>query len=251
MPAKSPDFPLLYQAHHSRDTEDLPFWQELAARQGSPLLELGCGTGRVLLPLAQAGYEVYGLDNDPAMLAVLRQNSPTGLYPKLHLIQSDMSAFHLEKHFALILLPCNTLSTLAQPARRAVLEHVAHHLRPGGLFAASLPNPALLRRLPAASDVELEDIFSHPVDGEPVQVSSAWVRQGDLFTLTWHYDHLLPDGRVERLSVWVQHHVAPAETYQAEVGAVGMELRGLYGGFDWSSYDEASSPYLILVAAAS
>jgi SAM-dependent methyltransferase len=241
---------MLYHAHHAHETEDLPFWLELAARQGNPLLELGCGTGRVLLPLAKAGYQVYGLDRDPAMLAVLRLSAPTELRSELLLLQSDMTAFHLAKRFALILLPCNTFSTLAQPARLAALERVAAHLRPRGLFAASLPNPVVLKRLPAASDAELEDILAHPLDGEPVQVSSAWMRQGDLFTLTWHYDHLLPDGRVERLSTRIQHHLAPVEAYLADLRAAGLEIKGVYGNFDWSPYDTGSSPYLILVATA-
>ena len=55
----------LYHAHHSRNLEDLPFWQELARQQGSPILELGCGSGRVLLPLARAGYNVVGLEREP------------------------------------------------------------------------------------------------------------------------------------------------------------------------------------------
>jgi len=243
-------FPMLYHAHHAQETEDLPFWLELAARQGNPLLELGCGTGRVLLPLVKAGYQVYGLDRDPAMLTFLRLSTPTELRSGLQLLQSDMTAFHLGKRFAMILLPCNTFSTLAQPARRAALERVAMHLPPGGLFAASLPNPALLKRLPAASDAELEDIFPHPLDSEPVQVSSAWVRHGDLFTLTWHYDHLLPDGRVERLSTRTQHHLAPVEAYLAELRAAGLEIKGVYGDFEWAPYDAGSSPYLILVAIA-
>jgi len=241
---------MLYHAHHANETEDLPFWLELAARQGNPLLELGCGTGRVFLPLAKAGYQVYGLDRDPAMLAVLRLSAPTELRYGLRLLQSDMTAFHLGIRFALILLPCNTFSTLAQPARLAALERVATHLRPGGLFVASLPNPALLKRLPATSEAELEDILSHPLDGEPVQVSSAWVRHEDLFILTWHYDHLLPDGRVERLSTRIQHHLAPVDAYLAELRLAGLGVTGVYGNFDWSPYDAGSSPYLILAAMA-
>jgi SAM-dependent methyltransferase len=241
-------FPLLYHAHHLRDSEDLPFWLELSSRQGSPILELGSGTGRVLLPIAQAGYEIIGLDNDLTMLAVLRQNAPDELRPELHLLQGDMSAFQLDERFALVLLPCNTLSTLAPPARLATLGCVASHLRPGGLFAASLPNPALLKRLPATSEAELEDIFPHPIDGEPVQVSSAWVRQEDLFTITWHYDHLLPDGHVERLTTQAQHHLASSENYQAEVNAAGMKIIEAYGDFEWLPYDEATSPYLVLLA---
>jgi hypothetical protein len=80
-------------------------------------------------------------------------------------------------------------------------------------------------------------------------VSSAWVRQGDLFTLSWHYDHLLPDGRVERLSVRVQHYLAPVEAYLAELRAAGLEIKGVFGNFDWSPYDAGVSPHLILTAS--
>jgi ubiquinone/menaquinone biosynthesis C-methylase UbiE len=47
-------FPQLYHIHHNAHTEDLPFWLKLAQQQGGPVLELGCGTGRVLIPLIQA-----------------------------------------------------------------------------------------------------------------------------------------------------------------------------------------------------
>ncbi len=57
-------FPLFYHAQHQNYLEDLPFWLGLAATQGSPILELGCGSGRVLLPLALAGHRVLGIDND-------------------------------------------------------------------------------------------------------------------------------------------------------------------------------------------
>ena len=68
-------FPKLYQAQHSEYQEDIPFWLVLASEQGSPILELGCGTGRVLHPLAEAGYTCYGLDHDPGMLAMVKQHS--------------------------------------------------------------------------------------------------------------------------------------------------------------------------------
>lgn len=240
-------FPLLYQAHYNHYTDDLPFWLELAARQKGPILELGCGTGRVLLFLARAGYLTYGLDKDARMLAVLQNQVDPELAERCHFFRADMSAFHLACQFPLILLPCNTLSTLNADVRRSMLANVHRHLSPGGLFATSLPNPNLLTHLPRRGVTEIEEIFPHPIDGEPVQVSSSWQRNPTHFTTSWHYDHLLPDGRVERVTAQACHEILPVESYVEEVGYTGLTVESLYGDFDHSPYTDQST-HLILLA---
>jgi SAM-dependent methyltransferase len=242
-------FPRLYHAHHTLDNEDLHFWRELAHQQGDPILELGCGTGRILIPLLQAGYKVIGLDKDPAMLAVLGQNITPNLRPAMHLVLADMTAFHLNTVFSLITLPCNTFSLLQSYQRLSTLQCVKRHLAPGGLFAVSLPNPAWLRRLPTRADPEVEEIISHPLDGEPVQISSAWQRTTQHFTIYWHYDHLLPNGQVERLSIQVKHNLVEPQEYLDEFKASGLVHVAVYGDFDRSEY-AASSPYLILLGSS-
>ena len=242
------EFPLLYHAHHALQSEDLPLWLALADQAGDPLLELGCGTGRVLIPLAQAGHQVYGLDRQADMLIYLRQRLPASLSSQVHIWQGDMLDFCLGRQFPLILLPCNTLSTLSGDQRRRVYRQVRQHLQPGGIFAASLPNPATLLDLPDRGEAEVEEVFPHPLDGEPVQVSSAWRRDERGFHLTWHYDHLLPDGRVQRTSLLTNHALQPAGAYLGELQAAGFHTIQLYGDFDRSSYSP-DSPALILIAA--
>ena len=237
----------LYHIHHSRHDEDLPFWLNLAARQKGPILELGCGTGRVLIALARAGYTAYGLDSDTGMLAVLQQQIDLGLAVHCHFFQADMAAFHLAQPFPLILLPCNTLSALPAETRRAALERIRGHLSPGGLFAASLPNPAQLGRMPRRAEAEIEEVFPHPVDGEPVQVSSNWQRSTGQITISWHYDHLLPDGRVERFTARICHTLMPVQSYINEITDAGLRIDALYGDFDQSGYEE-DSPSLIILA---
>lgn len=240
-------FPLLYHAHHFHYTEDLSFWSGLAQRQGGPILELGCGTGRVLVSLAREGYPVYGLDSDAGMLATLLEYLPPDLTSTCHIFQADMSTFHLARGFPLILLPCNTLSTLSAGERQAMMKCTYRHLQPGGLFATSLPNPAVLAALPERSDPEMEELFPHPLDGEPVQVSSAWERTPDGFIVRWLYDHLLPNGRVDRLDVQAIHTLTSAETYLEELGAAGLTIFSIHGDFDGSPYTP-DSPFLLIVA---
>jgi SAM-dependent methyltransferase len=239
-------FPFLYHAHHSLNLEDLPFWLKLAAQQGSPILELGCGTGRVLLPLAEGGYRLFGLDRDSGMLSVLQDRLPAGLKPGISLVQADLTQIPLVGRFALVLLPCNTFSTLTKDGRRACLNGVRKTLASGGVFAVSLPNPKLLRRQPRRSGPEMEEVFSHPLDGEPVQVSSAWKRTRDWFELSWYYDHLLPDGQVERLVARVNHSLASFEELRGEFHSYGLEVVETYGDFLGSAYTADSESLIIL-----
>ena len=222
--------PALYHAHHSRYQEDLPFWLDLAARTGDPLLELGCGTGRVLVPLAQAGHRTVGIDHDPEMLKFLQANMGRQLKPEPLLLVADIRKYNLAVQFPLIILPCNTFSTLREPERLACLECVRKHLKPGGMFAASIPNPELIKNLPAHSENQLEDEFIHPQTGNPVQVSSAWQRLKNTFTVTWNYDHLLPDGKVERFTAMTSHQMTTMDAYLDEIRRVGYAgYRYLWG----------------------
>jgi len=234
----------LYDAFHSRYREDLPYWLDLAAAYPAPALELGCGTGRVLVQLARAGRETWGLDHDPAMLARLASRADLPASPALHPVLADMTDFRLPARFGLIFSPCNTFSTLSAAGRQAALGQIYTHLLPGGCFSASLPNPYTLASIKPQREAELEDEFIHPRTGNPVQVSGRYYRQSGDFVLEWLYDQLLPDGSVERLTAAVRHPLAPLETYLKELEDAQLELKNLWGDFDRSPFSP-DSPALI------
>lgn len=234
----------LYHAHHLPYTEDIPFWLSLAQQQGSPVLELGCGTGRVLLPLAKAGYHVTGLDNDPDALALLRSQLEGPL--QANIIESDLTNFHLAQKFPLILLPCNTYSSLSPPQRQQALDCITAHLAPGCVFAFSAPNPAILQDISEEGEPELETTFNHPQTNNPVQVSSLFLPETDGVRITWHYDHLLPDGRVERQSAHTFHYHTPAAQHRAELEKRGFSVE-TYGDFAGGKY-KSDAFYLVLIA---
>lgn len=126
---------------------DLPLWEELAERCGGPVLELGCGTGRVALHLARRGHRVIGLDRDPELLAALRERaagfrpSGVGQEPRalVEPLLADARDFELESPVSLVLAPTHLLQLLADPAERAEsLRCIAAALRPGGILAAAI-----------------------------------------------------------------------------------------------------------------
>ncbi len=230
--------------------EDLPFWLDLAARAGDPILELGCGTGRVLIPLAQAGHCCIGLDRDLGMLDFLQAKLVTPSRSQPMLVAADMRRFSLAEQFSLIIIPCNTLSTLNDGELEACLTCVQRHVQPQGLFAASMPNPELLKHLPVRSRPEIEEEFTLPPSSNPVQVSSGWRRTEHEFIVTWIYDVLHPDGTIVRLTMRARHSLRPVQAYLDGFRAAGLSISDMYGDFDRSRYRD-DSPSLVVVAETS
>jgi len=115
---------------------DLVLWEELAAAAEGPVVELGCGTGRVALHLARRGHEVVGVDSDAELIEELAARAE-GL--PLAALAADARDFRLSDDAALTLAPMQMLQLLPGAAERIdCLRHVASQLRPGGRFAAAI-----------------------------------------------------------------------------------------------------------------
>lgn len=123
--------------------DDLPFYQGYAERVGSPLLEVGCGTGRLTVPLAAAGFRVTGLDASAAMLARARARAAqAGVADRITWIHGDATQGIPGGPYPMAFIPLNTfLHFPTQEAQRAVLRHVHRVLAPGGLLLLDCLNP--------------------------------------------------------------------------------------------------------------
>lgn len=244
---KDTHFPSLYQAHHSGFTEDIPFWLNLARLQGDPILELGCGPGRILFPLANAGYTCYGLDNHPGMLAQLNKEKFSAGTKTIKTVLADITDFKIQLRFPLIILPCNTYSTLEMSGRSASLKCIRQHLTPDGIFVASVPNPEILNTLDTTTEPEFEMFFPHPETNNPVQVSYQIIKNINNVVFQWNYDHLFPDGNVERVSIRSNHTLITKDQYLTEYQSADFDVFATYGDFDNSPFN-SDSPNLIIVA---
>jgi SAM-dependent methyltransferase len=134
-----------HDAENGAYSGDLPLWEELAAEVDGPILDLGCGTGRVALHLARRGHATIGLDRDPELIAALAKRAE-GL--PLRAVVGDARHFELEDEIALALAPMQLAQLLADSEERVrCLRRTASHLRPGGRVVLSI-----VERLPAAAE---------------------------------------------------------------------------------------------------
>ena len=127
---------------------DIPFYLDWAARTGGPVLELACGTGRVALRLAEAGYTVAGLDLSEPMLAQCRAKlaaTAPEVRARVSLTHGDMAHFDLHQQFGLIIVPFRAFQALTEDADiAACLACVRAHLAPHGRFIVNVFRPYAL-----------------------------------------------------------------------------------------------------------
>jgi SAM-dependent methyltransferase len=128
------------------DEGDIGFYLSLS-RTLAPrkVLELGCGTGRITLPLAQIGFDVVGLDNQPEMLHKAeerRLQSSSEIRKRLVFIEGDMRTWPAYSDFDLILIPCSSISHVLNLEDQLALWKTCHdNLRPGGRFLVEINMP--------------------------------------------------------------------------------------------------------------
>jgi len=127
-----------YEHHVSTDDHERAWYERFARRTGGPVLDLACGTGRLLGPIASAGFDVAGVDLSQTMLDLARQRIaglPPTVRQRIQLHRQDMSRFQLDRRFGLAYIADNSFRELkTRPQHLSCLRCVYDHLRPGGTF---------------------------------------------------------------------------------------------------------------------
>ena len=182
---------------------DVAFYKEQAEATGGPVLEIGCGTGRLTIPLARAGHEVWAVDISAAMLDQLRAKlalEPPEVQARVHVVQQDATALDLPvRNFRLAAIPFNVLMLIPDfTAERRTLASAAAHLAPDGRLALDVMNPLTLsldaekkpspsepRRNPRTGNRYVKNSLASRLDEQQHQRLYGW------------YDELLPDGKIK------------------------------------------------------
>lgn len=241
-----------------RNRADLEFFTAAAVESGGPVLEIGCGTGRVLLPTARTGVAVTGLDASSSMLTICRRElsyEPAELRGRVTLVEGDMRNFDLGRTFNLITIPFRPFQHLVTVADQlACLAAVRRHLRPGGRFILDLFNPSLEALVaPVMVESAPEAEFEMP-DGRKVVrryriVSRHRAEQFNRIELIYDISHR--DGTTERRVH--DFNMRYLFRYEAEhlLARAGFELEAVYSDYDRSPFGSKEPGELILVAKPS
>jgi len=244
----APDFDLLahyYDLEHGAYDADFALYLGFAARTGSPVLELGCGTGRLLLALAAAGYSVTGVDVSAAMLARAQQKlaARPDLAGRVRLVQADARDLALEQRFALAFWAINSFMHLTtQAAQLRALARTKEALRDGGLLIIDVFHPDLAMLAEADGRLVHDATWPAGEGGLPLlRLSSRRHDQANqLLDVTYVYDQLRADGTVARA-------VAPfamryLHRFEAELllERAGFAVEALYGGYELDEFSTAS-----------
>ena len=240
----------VYDLEHAGFDDDVALYRSLADVVGDPILELGCGSGRILLPLAEDGFRVTGLDGSPAMLARAESRAnELGLSERVTLVHADVRSADSATGgpFGLVIVGLNTLLHLPSQADQIELLAAAQRaLDPRGQLVIDVfnPTPPLLTEL--SRGVTHEGAWAHPQGGTVDKWSSRELIASDqrLETTIW-YDHMLPDHSLHRnRSSFELRYVHFAELALMLQAAGFVEWRA-YGGYDLEPFDDGSERMVV------
>jgi SAM-dependent methyltransferase len=235
-------------------TQDVAFYREAVREFGDPVLELGCGTGRITMALAQMGRRVTGLDLSERMLeGATRKRAAlfTEERERVHLVQGDMTRFDLGEKFRLIIIPFRPFQHLLEvPQQMDCLECVRKHLRPGGRLILDVFQTDAERMHDPVHMRESTLTEYQTADGRQVRIServAAFHRaeQRNDVEMIYSVEHL--DGRKERLVfAWPLRYFFRYEVEHL-LARCGFRVVATYGDFDRTPI-RGDSPEMIFVA---
>lgn len=241
-----------YDAENADLVEDLPAYLTLAERFGEPVLDVGCGTGRVSFYLAGNGLPVTGIDSSDAMLqrAQERAGRHASVSSQITWHHADVTQMKLGEQFGFVIYAYNGFMHLTEQSQQiAALERIAAHLEPGGGLVIDIPNPVTMFLSDDVPGLVLERTFTDGQTGHVVmQQSLASVnRATQVMSVTWVYDRIEPDGLVHRDVIPVRLRYTMGAEMRLLLDRAGLRGVELYGNYDFSPYGE-DSPRLFVVA---
>jgi len=184
---------------------DVDFFRRLAAQTDGPILEIGCGTGRVTMALVAAGHEVVGIDRSAPMLRLAEQRRaalPAEAAARLSFQRADMTTFDLGRAFALIVAPSRVFQfALTTDAQRQALAAMRSHLGTDGRLVLDLFDPRLDLVAPSVAGTMRGGEAVHPTTGNRVtweveEQTPDPARQ--LIVGEWTFSEIDPSGKVLR-----------------------------------------------------
>ena len=248
------DWADIYDRVYAYLTEDIPFYVEQAIASGGPVLELGCGTGRVSVPVAQAGVEIVGIDASPGLIEVAKRKARTaGITERCTFHVGDMREVNLRHRFPLGIMPFRSFQSMLSVAdQQSALERVQEHLAPGGRLVLDIWAPDVHTLADdGAAPSHFRDVPDQATGHTLVlRHQNRWDHQHQVNNARLTIDEVDADGAlVHRLHRDFQmRHIFQYEM-QHLLAASGFRVLELYGGFQRQNLDEDCEDMVWVVEA--
>jgi SAM-dependent methyltransferase len=242
--------PDLYDLEHDAFIDDVDFYLNFVEAVGDPVLELGCGTGRLLLPIAQAGYRLTGVDRSVTMLDMAaRKLAASAVDDRVRLHIGEMTALDDVPGgpFGVAILSLNGLLHVSEAgAQRAVLTAVRKALDPRGQLLIDVLNPTPETLRSFDHSVVHEGAWIKP-DGTRVDKISA--RRVSVATQTiwaeiW-YDLTAPDGGLRRVATSMTMRYVHRSELELMLEFAGFAEWQIYGSYDLDPYDDHAERLIV------
>jgi len=225
---------------------DVPFWVREASTVPGRTLELMCGTGRVSLPLLQAGVNLTCVDYAPEMLAQFRRKLAERQL-SCPIFCQDIAELDLHDQFDLVLIPFHSFSEIIDPRRqKRALEQVHSHLAHHGTFICSLHNPTVRK---ASIDGMPHVIGDFPLpQGGVLKVSATMVFNPSTRIASGDQVYELFSSQQQflaRRTLAVNFYLFEHNEFEQLVKDCGFAVEAMYGDYDGHPFDEATSPFML------
>jgi SAM-dependent methyltransferase len=243
-------FARYYDLFYGLQADDLPMYRDFALSADGPILEIGCGTGRVLVPLAAEGHVVTGLDASAAMLALTRAKARANhVEDRVTLLQGDMRDFEMPGRFGLAFSAINTFMHCHDMEQQlACLRCIRRHLQPGGQLVVDLFHPDLQTLLECDGRLLSRGELRDPDTGHIVQ--HVFARRLELATQTQQLNYLMDEidasGVVHRACFSLQVRFVYRYEMELLLRLAGFSLETVYGSYELEPFDSGSEKMIFV-----
>jgi cyclopropane fatty-acyl-phospholipid synthase-like methyltransferase len=241
-----------YDIEHAHFDEDLNLYANFAELCGGPLLELACGSGRLLVPLAREGYELTGVDSSASMLKLAQEAlEQAGVAGQCKLVQENMGTLRLGQKFRMAFIALGSFGHVCtRQEQRQTLAAVRDHLTIGGKFILDISN-ADVRYMEQLSGQILHQGTWRREDGILLShlVSPASSPTKHLLELTHFYEENRQGEAVRRTVITTHLYLFDRNEVELLLEEAGFRIIDVYGDYELGPF-EHDSPRMIFIAEA-
>ena len=223
---------------------DVPFFMNETKHTDKPILELMCGTGRISIPLLEAGRELVCVDYSQGMLDKFSEKTTDKAY-KLTMLNADVSSLSLNRKFDTIILPFHSLQEIITNEKQiSALRAIYNHLSDDGVFICTLQNPKV--RLQNADGLIRTMGKYETSDNKDLIISYSNFYQNGLVTGFQYYEIYDKENRLtEKRHLEINFRPITIEDFKNMLGEAGFKIAEIFGNYDYSKFDAEKSSFML------